>query len=184
MTQRRSGWSWGSAGKASPEGTWWRFPEEAPSRLRPRSWRWHGQERCVLGTGDRKQGLLRLQRPDSVAGKGPGRVWAPRSHLSHASLPFAGPCLRGCGAISGKCRHRGFLWPCSGPSSLSLFATVCFTGPCTLTQLLTLISWSRKSDGWKPRSYDWHCRGSERPLHSPCPPSSGEKGKRTSYFRP
>lgn len=73
----------------------------------------------------------------------------------------SGLFLRGCGAIFGKYQHRGFLWPCSGPSFLSLFATVCFTGPCTLTQLLTLISWSRKSDGWKPKCFDWHCPGPE-----------------------
>lgn len=74
--------------------------------------------------------------------------------LSNASLPFSGLCLKGCGATFGKYQHRGFLWPCSGPSSLNLFATVCFTGPCTLTQLLTLITWLRRSDGWKPRCCD------------------------------
>lgn len=58
-----------------------------------------------------------------------------------------------------KVSTQGLLWPCSGPSSLSLFATVCFTGPCTLTQLLTLILWSRNSGGWKPRCCDWHCSG-------------------------
>ena len=84
-----------------------------------------------------------------------------RVHLSEASLLFTGLCLRGCGAIFGKYRRRGFLWPCSGPSFLSLSATVYFTGPCTSTQLLISILWSRKSDGWKPRCCDWQCPGSE-----------------------
>ena len=56
-------------------------------------------------------------------------------------------CLSGYGSIFRKCRHRDLLLSCSCPSFLSLFATVYFTGPCTLTQLLTLILWSRKSYG-------------------------------------
>lgn len=100
---------------------------------------------------------------------------------------FSGLCLRGCGAIFGKYQHRGFLWPCSGPSFLSLFATVYFTGPCTLTQLLTLILWSRKSDGWKPKFFEWHCPRSEGLLQPPWHLSFDAWVKRgwertTSYF--
>lgn len=63
------------------------------------------------------------------------------------------------------------MWPCSGPSSLSLCATVSFTGPCTLTQLLTLILWSRRSDGWKPRCCDHCCPGSEGLFRLPAGPA-------------
>lgn len=121
----------------------------------------------VSGMGAENKGFA-AQRPDSALGNGPGSEHSGVIIRIAITVPvlkrfcsFLGLCLRGCGAIFGKYQHRGFLWPCFGPSFLSLFATVCFTGPCTLTQLLTLISWSRKSDGWKPKCCDWRCPGSE-----------------------
>lgn len=52
-------------------GTGRQCPEEAPSRLRPGSSRWSGQERYVWGTGDRKQGLCSTGS-QTASGKGPG----------------------------------------------------------------------------------------------------------------
>ena len=158
-------------------GTGRRCPAEAPPRLRPGSWRWSGQEGMsgALGTGNKVSAALAARpRPGKAQGlSAPALLETPSLFcLSKASLPFSGLCLRGCGATFGKYQHRGFLWPCSGPSSLNLFATVCFTGPCTLTQLLTLISWLRRSDGWKPRCCDWRCPGSEGLFQPPCQPSS------------
>ena len=137
--------------------------------LPPGGGRWVGQAEVRLrppGTGSkvctaqaaRLCTRIKARRPSTGASSQgtPSRV-----HLSDTSLLFTGLCLRGCGAIFGKYRRRGFLWPCSGPSFLSLSATVYFTGPCTSTQLLISILWSRKSDGWKPRCCDWQCPGSE-----------------------
>lgn len=117
-----------------------------------------GLEGSLCSSGSRAPCWGEAPGPSPLA---PSLETASRPHLSDASLLFTGLCLRGCGTIFGKYQHRGFLWPCSGPSFLSLFATVYFTGPCTSTQLLTSISWSRKSDGWKPRCCDWHCPGPE-----------------------
>lgn len=89
----------------------------------------------------------------------------PKPTVHHSSF-FSGQCPRGCGATSGKYRHRGFSWPCSGRLFLSLSATVYFTGLCTSTQLLTLIWWSRKSDGWKPKCYDGQ-QGPSEPVNLP-----------------
>ncbi|EDL96166.1 rCG49807, isoform CRA_a [Rattus norvegicus] len=52
-------------------------------------------------------------------------------------------------------------WRIWSRSELNLSATVYFTGLCTSTQLLTLIWWSRKSDGWKPKCSDQQ-QGPER----------------------
>lgn len=130
--------------------------------------RWVGQAKGhLLGTGDRKQGFygtgtqtVSWERPGAPAF---GSVLRNAStvYFSGTSFIFPGLFLRRCGAIFGKYQHRGFLWPCSGPSFLSLYATVYFTGLCTLTQLSTSISWSRKSDGWKPKFCDRCCAGAE-----------------------
>lgn len=127
---------------------------------------WGGKD-MSWAPGQKARSLQHGQPASSLEG-GPGSghfcvsIRIPsRFYLSDASLLFSGLCLRGCGAIFGRYQHRVFLWPCSGPSFLSLFATVYFTGPCTLTQLLTSISWSGKSDDWKPKCCDWHCPGSE-----------------------
>lgn len=131
------------------------------------SWEVKGsvRQKVRLRHQGQKTRSLQHRRPDSAPGKGLSMLVGVRiptvipAHRCISSFP--GLCLRGCGATFGKYQHKGFLWPCSGPSFRSLFATVYFTGPCTLTQLLTLISWSRKSDGWKPKCFDWHCPGSE-----------------------
>lgn len=131
------------------------------------------RQKYVVGARDKRS--LQGRRADTALGNGPGLSACLRAVMRTAIVipalrcfsSFSGLCLRGCGAIFGKYQHRGFLWPCSGPLFPSLFATAYFTGPCTLTQLLTLISWSRKCDGWKPRCFDWHCPGSEGLFQAP-----------------
>lgn len=140
----------------------------APSTtLQAASWelKMGGQAKVCLGQQGRR-GLCSTDSQTALGeGSGPKRLASSLEHhhdsTSDASLLSTGPCLRGCGAIFGKYRHRGSSWPCSGLSFLSLFATAYFTGLCTSTQSLTLISWSRKSDSWKPKCCDWHCPGPE-----------------------